>query len=133
MNGRYERQIGFVILHKPIKSRESSVSVKVGYAQSRVWFRACHLEPEMTTEVPGPFPEASVPARPLFNVAGARIVIIGCDLDNNGDYIGEYGLIIRCPYPLAWEQACVQIVGGENHEGHIRYFASSSLCRSFST
>ena len=133
MNGRYEGQIGFVILHKPIKLRESSVSVKVGYAQSRVWFRACHLELEMTTEVPGPFPEASVPARPLFNVAGARVVIIGRDLDNNGDCIGEYGLIIRCPYSLAGEQACVQILRGENHEGHIRYFASSSLCRSFST
>ena len=130
LNGRYERQIGYIVAKKPITSADSSIPVWVGYSHGRIWFRAHHLEPVMTTEIPSPLSDDLGPSLPLIDVLGARVVIIGIDLLGSSEFVGEYGLIISCPYSLGHNQACVQIMNGGNHAGRIGYFHSESLCRS---
>ena len=131
-NGRYESKIGFIVLRMPLKSVDDSIPVMVGYTQGRVYFRAYHLSPETTTEQEGPTPQTAYPAHPMISVLGTRVVIIGADLLGYSDYIGQYALIIHCPYPLEPGQSCVQIINGERDAGYIGYFHQKSLCRSLS-
>jgi hypothetical protein len=102
----------------------------VGYVQSRVYFRAYHLFPEITTEQLVPRPDPTQVARPLTSVVGELVVIIGADLEGKSDCIGESGFIVRCPYPLELGQACIQIARGDVHGGQIGYYTEHSICRS---
>ena len=128
--GRYENEIGSVELKKPLNTVNDSIAVKIGYNQGRVFFRACHLLPERTTQQPGPFPELATPALRLTSSPGMRVVIIGADLVGSSDCIGQYAYIIHCPYRLEEKQACVQVALGQSHVGHIGYYNEDSLCRS---
>jgi hypothetical protein len=128
--GRYENDIGIVELKNPLKTVSDSIAVKIGYTQGRVFFRACHLLPEHTTQQPRPFPEVSTPELRLANSPGMRVVIIGVDLVGNSDCIGQYAYIVRCPYRLEEWQTCVQVAIGQSHTGHIGYYTEDSLCRS---
>jgi hypothetical protein len=122
--------MGSIVLKKPLKTVDDSVAVKIGYTQGRVFFRACHLLPELTTQQPGPYPELISPALRLINSPGFRVVIIGADLVGSSGCVGEYAYIIHCPFRLEGWQACVQVAAGQSHAGHVGYYAEESLCRS---
>ena len=126
-NGRYENEGGFVVLTKPPSNVDVSVSVKLGFAQSRLFFPLRFLHPEVTTERSGfVLPEAR---RPVISTVGQRVVIIGADLEGKADLIGNYALIIHYPQ-LAPGHTCVQIMIQGPLWGRYGFFDEKSLCRS---
>jgi hypothetical protein len=129
-NGRYEKKVGFTMIRMPLKSVNDSVNVSMGYAQSRIYFRAYHLCPEITMEQEGPTPQTTPAASPICSTLGTRVVIIGVDLYGSVDLIGQYALIIHSPYQLEPGQSLVQVINSETKAGHLAYFNQSSLCRS---
>ena len=74
-NVRYENQIGFVCLTKPLKTVNDTIIVKVGYVQSRAYFRAYHLFPEITTGRPMPFASPAQIGIPVISTVGKRVII----------------------------------------------------------
>jgi hypothetical protein len=114
-NGRYENKLGWTTLKEPIKTIDDSVVVRVGYAQSRVNFRARHLEPLIYREE-------------MSSALGTRVVITGEDLTGNAEYIGLYAFVICCPYPLESRHVCLQIVDDREQTGWIGYYHENSLC-----
>jgi hypothetical protein len=127
-NGVYESACGILVLTNKPKDTSTSVVVKVGYGQSRLHFLLHHLYPEHTTERPGFITAAS--ARPIVSAIGERVVVIGPDLQEQRDYIGSYGVIIHCHWPLDADQALVILQTPEAFYGRTSYFHESSLCRS---
>jgi len=122
--GKFEGRLGFTVLTKPPRNVTDSNIVKLGYSENRLLFQAQHLVPETTTER-DVFVNREV-AVSITAVAGTRVVIIGPDLEGNSSWIGHYGFIVQCPYPLEPGQACVQDLLAQYH-----YFPVTSLCRSY--
>jgi hypothetical protein len=127
--GRYENECGFVVLTKVPSSTKEPIPTKLGFTQSRVYFPPCHIFPETTTARPGFVP---LPAgQPIISVPGERVVIIGADLEGNSDLVGNYALIIQCPWPLHPTHALIQVCSQGPAWGQSRYFDERSLCRSY--
>jgi hypothetical protein len=68
----------------------------------------------------------------MISFLGTQVVIIGPDIMNTSNYIGQYTLIIYAPYQLGPGEVCIQIPNGEQDAGFIGYFHETSLCRSLS-
>jgi hypothetical protein len=76
----------------------------------------------MTTKQP-PF-VAAKDARPVMFTEGTRVVIIGPDLNNSCEYIGNYASIARSPFIAGF-------TGVRLHSSdQLLYFSQASLCRS---
>jgi hypothetical protein len=125
--GKYENNIGFIILDEVPSNVEAPVRVRVGFTESRVVFQPHFLAPLMMMENP-PFtpPEK---AQPVVSSMGQRIVIIGVDLEGSPRWVGNYGIIIKSHYPLQPGHALVYIAAGQS-SGTCSYFDETSLCRS---
>lgn len=122
--GRYEGQSGFTVITKQPADVTTSTIVKLGYSENRLAFQLRHLLPETTTERAGFVTcEAAVP---ITSVVNTRVVVIGPDLSGDVSWIGTYGFIVLCPYPLESGQALVRDLGGRH-----AYFHCDSLCRSY--
>ena len=103
--GRFEGRLGFTVLTKPPRNVTDSNIVKLGYSENRLLFQAQHLVPETTMERDVFVSrEAAVS---ITSVVDMRVVIIGPDLEGSSDWIGCYGFIVKCPYHLEPDQACV--------------------------
>ena len=122
--GKFEGRLGFTVLTKSPRNVMDSNIVKLGYSENRLLFQAQHLVPETTTER-DPFVNREA-AVSIASVVGMRVVIIGPDLEGNSSWIGDYGFVVECPYPLQPDQACVQDLRSFYH-----YFSTTSLCRSY--
>ena len=127
-NGAYENACGFLVLTKPLKSTNDSVIVKIGYNQSKIYFPLHYIFPQVTTER-SMFVSRSA-ASPIVKTIGERVVIIGNDVEGKSDYIGHHAVVIRCMWPLPYDQGCLQILTTGPNWGTIRYFSDMSLCRS---
>jgi hypothetical protein len=125
-NGRYENERGFTVLTKPLPDVNHRILVKLGYAQSRVFFPACHIFPETTTTRPG----FVVAGCPVVSVPGERVVIVGEDAEGKLDYVGNFALITSCRWLLAPGNALVMITTSGPFLGKYLYFNEKSLCRS---
>lgn len=121
--GRYEGQAGFTVVTKPPPDVAASTIVKLGYSENRLAFQLRHLLPETTTERAGFV--TSEAAIPITSVVKTRVVIIGPDLSGDTSWIGMYGFVTACPYPLESGQALVRDLVGRH-----AYFHRDSLCRS---
>jgi hypothetical protein len=128
-SGRYEDECGWTVLTKPLKDVNQSILVKLGYAQSRLYFPAYHLFPEMTIARPG-FVKPTT-GRPVVSVEGERVVIVGADGEGKLDYVGNHALVIHCPWPLTPGNALLSICSPGPFFGQHRYFNEKSLCRSY--
>ncbi|RDB29240.1 Transcription elongation factor SPT5 [Hypsizygus marmoreus] len=131
-DGKYEGQEGFLVLVSMPYNIEDSIFVKIGYTESRIRFKARHIFPQTTTAVRSTLASASSSATSvsIISVPGIRVVIIGPDLTNSLDLIGNYALVVPCPYPLQPDQASVQIASPGTHWGTYAYFHVTSLCHS---
>jgi hypothetical protein len=125
-NGRYENERGFTVLTKLPPDVNHRLLVKLGYAQSRVFFPACHIFPETTTTRPG----FVVAGRPVVSTPGERVVIVGEDGEGKLDYVGTFALITSCPWVLAPGNTLVMITTPGPFLGKHLYFNEKSLCRS---
>lgn len=132
-NGKFEGQLGFVVLTEPAQSLNSSTIVKTGFAQNRALLQIRHLIPETSTERPtfkfmnsaqGP------DIYPILSVPGSRVVIIGPDCNDSRDYIGDYAVVAASPYPLRAGEGLVQIATPGRTWGHHVYVPGGSVCRS---
>jgi hypothetical protein len=126
--GRHEGHSAFLVLTKSPKDIDTSQTVKVGFEQSRMYFKMCHLSPEQTTERPGFVSKEA--SKPIVSSIGQRVVIIGLDTTGESNFIGYYGLIVACPFALDPGQACVQMASPGILWGKHGYFHETSLCRS---
>lgn len=132
-NGKFEGQLGFMVLTKPVQSLESSIVVKTGFGENRAPLQARHVVPEVTTERPTyPFKN---PVKPpvihnILSVPGLRVVIIGPDCSKSMDYIGDYALVQACPYSLGPGEGLVQIATTGPNWGKYVYVPGDSVCRS---
>ena len=97
--------------------------VKVGFSENRLGFQLRHLIPETSTERAGFV--TSEAALPITSAMDTRVVIIGPDLLGDSSWIGAYGFVAPCPYPLESDQALVRDLAGR-----LAYFHCDSLCRS---
>jgi hypothetical protein len=127
-NGRYENQCGYVVLESIPSSTASSVTVRVGFEQSRRSFKLFYLFPELTTENPGFVSREA--AHPVVSSMGQRVVIIGPDLTGNTEFIGNHSQIIQSHYELQPTDALVLLWV---HGSQAAYFNEKSLCRSLQT
>jgi hypothetical protein len=127
--GRYEGQCGYTVLTKTPSDVNVTVPVKVGFTESRIFLPLHHLSPQRTTERPGFVPAKA--AHPIVSAVGERVVIIGVDLEGNSELVGNYALVIHCPWQLASGQACVQVSSRGSFWGRFGYFDQMSLCRSY--
>jgi len=125
-NGRYEKQCGFFKLKEVLTKVENSITVRIGFAQSRVKIPPRYLQPLLMTERPG-FVSAEL-AEPIVKAMGQRVVIIGADVQGNREWIGEYGFILGSEYILPPTMASVQVIKAGAQ--CFAYFDASSLCRS---
>lgn len=128
-NGKFEGQLGFVILDKPLKDVDQSVIVKLGYAQNKRPFPPRYLVPEMTTQRDGFVTQDQ--AVPVISVLQERVVIIGADLSGNSDAIGNYAQIVYSPWQLLPGQTLVFVTSPGPFIGQQRYYDQRALCRSF--
>ena len=127
-NGRYEDHSATLELESVPKDTETSVLVRVGYAQSRKFFPIAHLVPKRTTRRPMYISEAD--AVSMTSVLGQRVVVIGPDLSGDSSAVGLYGIVVFCGYALQPGHAMILITSkGPLHE-RAMYFHEDSLCRS---
>lgn len=132
-NGKFEGQLGFMVLTKPVQSLDSSIVVKTGFGENRAALQVRHVVPEVTTERPTYQFKVPVKApiiRQILSVPGIRVVIIGPDCSKSMEYIGDYAIVQRCPYTLGPDEGLVQIATiGPNWGKHV-YVPGDSICRS---
>lgn len=126
--GRYKNNCGFIILQGVPANVNSSTTVRVGFAESQRSFPIKYLYPQTTTERP-PF-VADRDVGPITSKIGQRVVIIGPDVQKNGELVGNYGHIVFSGYVLPVGLALVQVCGSGNLNGKWGYFNEESLCRS---
>ena len=108
-NGRYEGKGGFIILTSTPFDWDTSIEVRIGYEQSKRNFRACHLWPEKTMEIPQPaYLEKGLTeptrAAEVIMMTGVKVIIIGADLRDDEAWIGYFGVTRTSPLPGS---ACV--------------------------
>lgn len=127
-DGRYENQCGFTTLTATPANIHSSTTVRMGFAEARVSFPAVYLWPQRTTERP-PFVSKDV-AGPITSNFGQRVVIIGSDVENNAEFIGNYGIVVHSGYTLLAGIALVQVCSAGDSFGKYGYFNEKSICRS---
>ena len=128
-NGRYENQCGFTVLTQVPSSANESVTVKLGYEQTKRKFQLCYLFPETTTEIPKVVgPDA---ARPVLSSVGERVVIIGPFLGGPSDMIGNYALIEDAmDSSMESNLGLARVCSSGKWSGIACYFPGTSLCRS---
>ena len=128
-NGRYENQCGFTVLTQVPSSVNESVTVKLGYEQTKRKFQLCYLFPEMTTEIPRVVgPEA---ASPVVSSIGQRVVIIGPFLGGPSDMVGNYALIEdSMDSSMKSDLGLARVCSAGEWTGVASYFPDTSLCRS---
>jgi hypothetical protein len=123
--GKYEGRRGVLVLRSPAKELDSAVTVKLGLIATQVKFPLKYILPESTTEREG---AVNAPQSKLIHtVLGQRVVIIGKDLSGSMDFIGSYGSISPCQYPLQPQESLVFLFPPVNK---FVYFHSESICRS---
>lgn len=127
--GKFEGQLGWVILTKMIQSAEESTFVKTGFAQNRAPLLIRHLVPERSTEVPTYWPNTDA-STSVFSKPGSRVVVIGPDFSECTDYVGAYALVTHCPTPLPPNCGLVQIASPGPNWGKYIYLDINSVCRS---
>jgi hypothetical protein len=120
--GRYEDKGGSIKLEAIPASLDASVSVKIGWAESNRPFHVRYLHPETTLD--GDDPSAQ-PLSIRSNV-GQEVVVIGPDLDENLDFVGQSGTVITPPFGYGLSETDTVILIG----GYGRFFPTSSICRS---
>jgi hypothetical protein len=128
--GKFEGQLGFVVLTKRAHSIEESTYVKTGYAENRALLQIRHLVPEHSTEVPAFRATNSTSHTSIHLSVGSRVVVIGPDSDKCSDYVGNYALVAPCSYDLLDNCALIQIASPGDHWGKYIYIDIRSLCRS---
>ncbi|KAF9455556.1 hypothetical protein BDZ94DRAFT_1363706 [Collybia nuda] len=131
-SGRFEGQLGWVVLTNKIRSGHTSTYVKVGFAESRALLQIQHLVPERTTEVPTYWPTITAPTS-IFSSPGTRVVVLGPDENGCTDYIGNYALVTQSPVELPNNFGLVQIASPGPNFGKYIYLDISSVCRSIPT
>ncbi|KAJ8516956.1 hypothetical protein ONZ45_g5776 [Pleurotus djamor] len=105
--GRYEGMEGTVVLTKALVDERSSVNVRVQDQTNRL-FKILYLYPLQN---------------PAIFIVGARVVIIGPDVEGNTTHEGQYGFISACAYPLAERQRLLFI-----QPNMWAYYDLASLC-----
>jgi hypothetical protein len=129
-SGKFEGQLGFVVLTRKAPSVQTSITVKTGFAENRALLQIQHLVPEDSTEVPTYRSEHAVPSASIFSTSGCRVVIIGPDIEGCSDYIGNYALVASVAYTLPPDHSAVQIASPGPYWGKYVYLDISSVCRS---
>jgi hypothetical protein len=129
-NGRYENQCGFLVLTNKVKSTNDSVTVKVGYEESRLTFPVRYLFPETTTERIN-VGRSDLMTQSVVSTPGERVVIIGPDAEGSSDLIGNYAIVLQSLYQLLPGQVFLSVISGPSY-GQGRYFFVDSICRSTS-
>lgn len=130
-NGRFEDQLGFMVLTHGVYSLDSPIVVKIGFLESRAALQARHVVPEVTTERPR-YPSKNPPpaVMDILSVPGIRVVIIGPDMNGSAAYVGNYALVQKCAYGLEPGVGLVQIGSMGEHWGEYIYVPIDSICRS---
>jgi hypothetical protein len=131
-SGKFEGQLGFVVLTGKAQSVQASTIVKTGFAENRALLQIRHLVPEHSMEVPTYRTANAVPSASIFSTSGCRVVIIGPDIEGCLDYIGNYALVASVTYTLPPSHSAVQIASPGPYWGKYVYLDISSVCRSLS-
>jgi hypothetical protein len=128
-NGRYENQSGFTVMTQVPSSVNESLTVKLGYEQTKRKFKLCYLFPEMTTEIPRVVaPDAALP---VVSSIGQRVVIIGPFLGGSSDMVGNYALIEDpMDSSIKSDLGLARVCSSGEWSGIASYFPDTSLCRS---
>jgi hypothetical protein len=106
----------------------SSTIVKIGFAESQRSFPIGYLYPQTTTERPSFVSKEA--AGPITAALGQRVVIIGPDINNIQELIGNYGHVVDSGWVLQAGLALVQVCSSGASYGKWGYFNEASLCRS---
>jgi hypothetical protein len=123
--GKYEGRRGVLVLRSLPEGLDSAVTIKLGLFATQVKFPLKYILLELTTER-----DSAVNApqsKPIHTVLGQHVVIIGKDLLGSMDFIGSYGSISTCQYPLQPHESLVFLFLPVNK---LVYFHSESMCRS---
>jgi hypothetical protein len=126
-NGCYENHCGFTILKAAPATVHSSTTVRIGFAEAQKSFPVGYLYPQTTTERP-PFVSREAAGSITSNI-GQRVVIIGPDVKENKELIGNYGHVVHSGWILQAGLALVQVCSADSY-GNWGYFNENSLCRS---
>jgi hypothetical protein len=126
--GRYENHCGFINLKEVPANVYSSTTMRIGVSETRQLFCIGYLYPQTTTDRP-PFVVGNT-VGPITSKIGQRVVIIGPDIQNNPELIGNYGHVIVSGYDLPIGLAFMQVSSPGNFHGKWGYFNEKSVCRS---
>lgn len=127
--GKFEGELGWLILTKPVTTLLDSVYVKTGFYENRAPLQIRHLIPERSTRVPTFFSNHTPDEESVFTITGVRVVIIGPDLAGNTSYIGDYA-VVRLYKGLAANVRMVQIASPGPRWADYAFFDIDSVCRS---
>ena len=123
--GKYEGCRGMLVLNHPWKGLDCSAMVKLGIMVTQVKFPLKYILPEMTTEREGAVKASD--AQLIHTVLGQRMVVIGPDLSGNTSFIGCYGCVSSCQYPLQPHDALILLY---HPVSQFAYFHQKNICHS---
>jgi hypothetical protein len=113
------------VLNHPWKGLDSLVMVKLGLIATQVKFPLKYILPETTAEREGAVNASD--AQLIQAELGQRVVVIGPDLSGNSNFIGCYGCVSSCQFPLEPHDALILLYPPASQ---FAYFNKKNICRS---
>lgn len=95
-NGRYENQVGFLVLTQTPITVQTLAVVKMGTNQSKIKFEVQYIDPLHHNTWPCQSVQPSTPG-PIIKENGRCVIIIGPDIYGRSTEIGNYGIVYASP------------------------------------